>query len=312
MTDKKYLIPKTSAEAVKLFTQHENSKYIAGGTDLIVNFKQNNIAFQSLIDVSSLPELKTITANEKELTIGASCTLQEIAGHDFIKKNLSILKEAALSIASPITRASATIGGNLLCENRCVFYNQSDWWRESIGNCLKCEGDICIATGGKKNCFSKSSSDMAPALLACNAEVSIQTEKGTKRISAEQLYSGEGVYPHTLKAGELIVAIHIPIVAQQFFYFKLRQRQSIDFSSLTIAMSYQKDKSLLKIGIGSADPKPVYWEYKINGETKFEDDVLQKVKKIRFVENDYYSRDYRKDILLLQLNKQYQKFLNTK
>ncbi|PIZ05633.1 MAG: 4-hydroxybenzoyl-CoA reductase subunit beta, partial [Flavobacteriales bacterium CG_4_10_14_0_8_um_filter_32_5] len=48
----------------------------------------------------------------------------------------------ALSVGSPLIRKTATIGGNVLCENRCLYYNQSEWWRESIGYCLKCDGDI--------------------------------------------------------------------------------------------------------------------------------------------------------------------------
>ncbi|QQS72654.1 MAG: FAD binding domain-containing protein [Flavobacteriales bacterium] len=107
-------------------------------------------------------------------------------------------------MASPIVRRSATLGGSLLCENRCSFYNQSEWWRDAVGNCLKCDGDVCIATGGRKACFSKLASDTAPVLIAMEAQLEVVTAEGIQTIPLESIYTGDGVDPRNLPPTALI------------------------------------------------------------------------------------------------------------
>ncbi|GIV27127.1 MAG: hypothetical protein KatS3mg027_0941 [Bacteroidia bacterium] len=310
--NKKYLTPQNLNEVISLYEQYSTSaKYIAGGTDLIMHYKQKNITNDVFIDISNIEELKSIQVNNNELIIGAGVTLNTIITHPLIIEYYPILKEAARSIASPVIRFNATIGGNLLCENRCVFYDQTEWWRNSIGRCLKCEGDVCIATGGRKNCFSKSSSDMAPVLLACDAKLTILSThsktKETKNLS--EIYSGDGISPHRLKSGDLIVSIHLPLVkCKEYYYYKLRQRQSLDFSSLTIAAV--KSNNVLKIGLGSVDPAPIIWEYYLNTDLVFSEWLSNKIKKVRIVDNDFFSREYRKQILQIQLENFYKKITN--
>lgn len=303
----RYFIPSDIPEVLLLLQTHPESKIISGGTDFLIHYKNNVNRPKTLIDISQIPELKEITILSDEWIIGSTVTLYELIQNKEIQKYFPILVTAAKSIASPVIRLKATVGGNLLCENRCVFFNQSEWWRNAIGNCLKCEGEICIATGGKKNCFSKSSSDMAPALIILDAWLSILSAENKKpyTLPLHQIYSGNGIFPHILKSNEIIISIHIPLKPRSnFFYYKLRQRNSIDFSSLTIACCRYNEK--LKISIGSADPSPLYWEYNINSQENFEHWIKQKIKKVRLVDNDYFSRDYRKNMLEYHLMKYFE------
>ena len=130
-------------------------RYLAGGTDVIVNKFQGNEPANLLIDLSGINELKQITASENQIQIGSLVCLDELKNHTLISQNFPALIQAAHAVASPVIRKTATLGGNLLCENRCTYYNQSEWWRKSAGYCLKCQGTSCLATGGKNNCLSK-------------------------------------------------------------------------------------------------------------------------------------------------------------
>ena len=75
------------------------------------------------------------------------------------------LADAAGRVASPLIRNMGTLGGNVLLDTRCLFYNQTEFWRESLGYCLKAEGTWCHVVGGPKTCVATQSSDTVPAAL---------------------------------------------------------------------------------------------------------------------------------------------------
>ena len=239
IAEKKYLIPTALAEAVELAKENIGSfKYLAGGTDVMVNRYQGNETSPCLIDITKLEDLKGISQQGDFLRIGALEQLESLKFNDDIKSQFPMLIEAALSVGAPLLRKTATIGGNVLCENRCLYYNQSEWWRESVGYCLKCEGDICIATQGKKACFSELVSDTAPALIAMNAEIELIDIDGTRRKKLEDIYTGDGVVPKNLTETAILTAIFLPL--NQGFktsYYKLRERESLEFTSLTSAVA---------------------------------------------------------------------------
>lgn len=300
----KYLIANSVNETIELLQQYTDAKIISGGTDFILNYKQKNANASHFIDISNVTDLKKITITENELIVGACVTLEELTSNDFIQSHFPVISEAAKEIATPVIRKNATIAGNLLCDNRCVFYNQSEWWKESIGKCLKCGGDVCIATGGKKKCFSKSSSDLAPVLLVCDAYVTVISHQRKKSIPLKDIYTGDGLQPHTLNNSDLIVSVHIPLTQRKYFFYKLRVRRSIDFSSLTLVLSFEDKTGMLKIGIGAVDPQPILWTYSVS-ENNFETFVQSKIKKIGIVDNDFFSRDYRKNLLKNKLSDWY-------
>lgn len=290
-----YFQPQTLLEAAQHASQTPGSMFMAGGTDLLVNKQQGNIAPGVLIDLSAIAELSGIEATDTHFTIGALTTLSDMAAHKGLTDFCAALQQSLLSVATPVIRQSATIGGNLLCDNRCSFYNQSEWWRMAVGYCLKCNGDICIATGGKKNCFAKFVSDTAPVLIALDARIILQTPTETRTIPLTQLYSGDGINPHNKSADTILSRIVIPTSpAINVAFRKLRPRKSLDFTSLTTAVGVT-DGGEIRAVIGGVDPRPVMLNATVGDDLNAF--IALCAKKPRIVDNDFYSRAYRKEMI---------------
>lgn len=295
LTNSKYAKAYSVQEAIALAQANPGFSFLAGGTDVMVNIQQGTLDTSMLIDISAIAELKTIRLDNDELVIGGMATLYQVASDSLVSAHLPTLRQAALSIATPTIRQSATIGGNLLCENRCSFYNQSEWWREAVGYCLKCDGDICIATGGKKNCFSRFVSDTAPVLIAQQATVTLSDGQSLQTLPIESLYSGDGVISLKKKKEHILVDIRIPVKKTLHTVFrKLRPRKTLDFTSLTTAVALTSENEW-RIVIGGVDPQPVLLIFNATDDT--EEIVNKCMKKPRIVDNDFYSRKYRKDII---------------
>lgn len=301
IAEKKYLIPGSIEEAVAFAKENaDDFMYLAGGTDVMVNRFQGNETSSCLIDLSRIEGLSGITFGKESLTIGAMTTLNEIEFNDEIRSSFPILHQAAGEVGSPLIRRTATIGGNILCENRCSFYNQSTQWREAIGYCLKCDGETCIATGGTKACFSKFISDTAPALIVLNASIEIDDINGSRSIPLEEIYTGDGVDPRNLDKTAIIKSISIPLDHEyQGLFKKLRSRESVDFTSLTIAVTLRDDDQI-RIAVAGVDPKPVVVTGKNGDDLHLL--IKQVHKKSRTVDNDNMSRKHRKHMASLYLN----------
>jgi len=130
-------VPKALSRAAQLQGQYI---YYAGGTDIHLHWKQNLVPRLHIIDLTGIPELNQIEVNSRYIYLGSMVTLHELCNHPAVQKHLPLLVQAALSVASPVIRCSATLGGNLLVKTRCNYYNQSDLWREAAGGCLRDSG----------------------------------------------------------------------------------------------------------------------------------------------------------------------------
>jgi 4-hydroxybenzoyl-CoA reductase subunit beta len=163
-----------------------------------------------------------------------------LKNHKILANNYPGLLIAAHEVASPMLRKYSHTGWKcILRENRaCSFYNQSEWWREAVGYCLKCEGDVCIATGGKKACFSKFVSDTVPVLISAGATIEVCTiQMDSSILDLESIYTGDGIKPRNLKDTSIIKNILLPLGNDYKVVFKkLRPRQAVDFTSLTTAV----------------------------------------------------------------------------
>ncbi len=301
--EKIYHYVNTIEQAFEMANQHvQNFKYLAGGTDVMVNRFQGNDESGCLIDLSGISELKEISVQGNYLKIGTLVKLNDLKKHNIITKQFPSLIQAANEVGSPIIRKAATLGGNILCENRCSFFNQSAWWREAVGYCLKCEGDVCIATGGTKACFSKFVSDTAPVLVSMNAQIEVidhaESIDEIKTIPLESIYTGDGINPRNLSKTALIKNIILPLaINYKVIFKKLRPREAVDFTSLTTAVSLDQ-QGKVKIVVAGVDPKPIVVEGMMADSEVL---IKQILKKARIVDNDFYSRAYRKEMMGLYL-----------
>ncbi len=120
----------------------------------------------------------------------------------------------------------------------------------------------------------------------------------------EDIYTGNGINPRTLTSDSLITFIRIPLTNEfRSVFKKLRQRESLEFSSLSTALSISKSGKI-KIAIGGVDPKPIV----VEGNLKDNKNELIKsaIKKARIVDNDVYSRKYRKEMISVYLNRSFE------
>ena len=300
ITNRIYVKPASIAEALRIAEDHAGDfGFVAGGTDAMVNKYQGNLDYSCLIDITGLHSLKQVSLTGEHLGIGALVRLDDLGKFPLIKEHFPTLIKAAGEVASPMLRKSATLGGNVLCENRCSYYNQSEFWREAVGYCLKCEGDICIATGGRKACFSKFVSDTAPVLIAAHATIEVHDANGLIVRPLESIYTGDGIKPRNLDPTTLLTRILLPMGRNfKIVFRKLRPREAVDFTSLTTAVSIDNTGNIRMV-VGGVDPKPVV----IEGKKGDDIDVLVKkaLSKCRVVDNDYYSRGYRREMMQLFL-----------
>ncbi|SVB15459.1 uncharacterized protein METZ01_LOCUS168313, partial [marine metagenome] len=210
---------------------------IAGGTDLIPNLKRRQFDANVLVGLSHLGELQTISDNG-EIAIGAGVSLRDIAGQGSIAKTATALVEAVQQIANPQIQRQGTIGGNLCVDTRCNYYNQTHEWRESIGFCMKREGDICLVAPGSSKCWAVTSSDAAPALIAVGASVILVGPNGERSMPVSALYQDDGIDYLAKKPDEILTRILIPKTeGLRSTYRKVRRRGSFDFPVLGVAAS---------------------------------------------------------------------------
>jgi 4-hydroxybenzoyl-CoA reductase subunit beta len=229
--------PATAAEASALLGSEPSARLVAGGTDLVPNLRRGIGAPQALIDLGSIADFARIERGSHGWRIGAGVTLAALADDAGIAVALPALSEAAASVAGPGHRTVATLGGNLCLDTRCVFYNQSEWWRRANAYCLKLGGETCHVAPQGKRCHAAFSGDVAPALLALDAQVEVVGAGGTRAMPLADLYVEDGVRPVTLAADELVTAVLVPPQPEgaRSGYSKARTRGAMDFPLAGVA-----------------------------------------------------------------------------
>ncbi|MDO8367273.1 MAG: FAD binding domain-containing protein [Saprospiraceae bacterium] len=303
--EKTYFRPRSIGEAVRLAAEYETDlRYLAGGTDVMVNKFQETDTSTCLIDLTGIEAMKQTQQKNDHLSIGALVCLDDLKKIPEISAEFPLLLEAVQAVASPVIRKTATLGGNLLCENRCAFFNQSEWWRQAAGFCLKCNGATCLATGGTLNCFSKFASDTAIALVGMDATITVLDKEAEYTVPLEEIYTGDGLDPRKLDKTALIRSIELPIGRGfRSVFKKLRHRETLEFSSLTSVVTIDQIGQV-KIVLGGVDPKPVVVIGTIADD---KNELIKKaIKKARIVDNDVYSRLYRKEMIGVYLNKSFE------
>ena len=267
--------PRTLAELLVARAAHPESRVLGGGTDLMVNIRRGIVAPPVLIDINGVTELRDIKADARALEIGAAATLSELAAHPGVLEHYRAVAQAAGRIAGPTHRNMGTVGGNIALDTRCIYYNQSDWWREANHHCLKTTGEIChVAPKSRGVCFATFSGDLAPALLTFDAEIDLAGPSGRRTIPLADLYigyarqdeavtetRGDGKYFLSLRPGEIVTAVRARNTpGLRSAYDKIRIRRSIEYPVTGVAVALRREGGTLadlRVAFTGTNPRPV-------------------------------------------------------
>ena len=259
-----YRVPREIAEAVKIMAgSGPEGQFVAGGTDLYPNMKRRQQTPRTVISVMRVPELNQITGEGKSgIRIGASVTLTDVIEHPLINRDYPVVAQAARTISTPILRNMGTIGGNLLLDTRCNYYDQNYEWRKGINFCLKKDGDICWVAPGSSKCWAVQSSDLVPVMVAIGAKFRLASTLGERMIDAAGFYNDDGIDYLKKRPDELLVDIQLPPTnGWRASYHKLRRRGAFDFPVLGVAAWVQVDQggavNAAKLVLGGIAPSPI-------------------------------------------------------
>ncbi len=239
-----YHAPSTIEEAVALLSQYRGKvKVIAGGTDLVPNMKHRLFTPAHVVGLKGIPRLDRIAEDGPVIRLGAMCTIAQLARDPLVQKRLPSLAAAASQIAGPQLREAGTLGGNLCLDTRCVYYNQTYFWRKALGFCLKKDGTVCHVVQGGQRCVAAASNDTVPVLMTLDASVRIAGPGGLREIPLPALYVPDGIVNTVLAPDELVVEVSVPNPEGRVLagYQKIRVRASIDYPALTIAVAAKVD-----------------------------------------------------------------------
>ena len=234
----RYLAPNTIEQATNMLAQEgEQTMLVAGGTDLYPNMKRRQFTPQILIGLRGISALQHISGSpEQGMRVGAGVTLTKLANHPVFLEHYAALASAAGSVSTPQLRNMGTIGGNVLLDTRCNYYNQTEFWRNSIDYCMKKDGEVCLVAPGSPRCWAISSADTAPVLVSLDAQVRLVSARGERVVPVRELFRDDGMKPYTRANDEILCEIILPPAdGWHSVYIKLRRRGSFDFPILGVA-----------------------------------------------------------------------------
>jgi len=236
---------------------------LAGGSDLLVRLERRLAAPEVLLSIKNIREIKEIKAEGVNLIIGAGASLHEVINDQTAREEFPGLVEALGAVGHQTCQHhTATIGGNLLLEPRCLHYNQSAFWRSGRERCFKAGGQVCLALPDSQECSSACLSDGAPMLVALSAQVKVASTRGERVLAASDLFTHKGETPFSLRPEEVLTEIRLPRPVNGFgsAYEKLSYRSHLDFPLISAAAAVGLSRGKIdrvRLVIGGAGPAPL-------------------------------------------------------
>lgn len=254
-----YFEPRDLKEAGSILKNESSAKILAGGTDLLVNMKHRVECPAVVVNIKRIGALDYIRQDNGDIRIGALTPLKRLHMNALITDNFASLAEAASAVGSYHHQVMGTLAGNICQQNRCMYFNQSRWWRSSRPTCYKAGGEVCHVLNKKETCYSTYCGDMAPTLIVLNAKLLLAGIDGTREVAIEDLFSGDGKMPLSLKPDEILSEIRIPLDVNKGVgcYIKFANRDSIDFPIVGTALWASLEKKEYRVAFTAVDRKPV-------------------------------------------------------
>lgn len=239
-----FRVPRTIAEAIRMKGEADpDAVFVAGGTDLYPNMKRRHQMPGELIALHAVDEMRQVERlPDGGLAIGAGCTLTRVAEDRTVRADYPFLAATMRLISTPILQNMGTLGGNVLLDTRCNYYNQSYEWRSAVDFCMKKDGTICWVAPQSPRCWAVQSADSAPLLVALDATVDLAGPEGERTIPIRALYQDDGILYLTKRRDELLTRIRLPAPnGWQAVYRKVRRRGAFDFPVLGVGAWIARD-----------------------------------------------------------------------
>jgi len=201
----------------------EGWRYIAGGTDLVIQLRRGVLEAAYLIDLSRISALRTIETSDTSFRIGALCTHKDLEGHAALVREFPALQAAARVVGGHQIRNVGTVGGNLA--------NASP------------------------------AADVAVVLLALDAKVHVRGPSGTREIAIDDLFVSSG--KTTLQPAEMIERIEVTRHGDRSrsVFLKVGRRKAMEISVVSAAVSLKFDAGGVcesaRIALGAVGPRPL-------------------------------------------------------
>jgi len=284
-----YLQPRTLKQALAMkLDAGPDAAYVAGGTDLYPNMKRRQQTPKTVISLAGIPALRRIRADRRiggladsGLVLGACVTLTELAEHRKVRSAYPSIRLSAQLISTPILRNMGTLGGNLCLDTRCNYYDQTYEWRKAIDFCMKKDGTVCWVAPSSPRCWAVNSSDLAPVMVALDAQYVLAGPSSERVVPAGRFYHNDGINYLTKQPDEILTAVHLPAPnGWDATYLKLRRRGSFDFPVLGVAAWVQWDGARVEaarivLGAVASHPQELPDAAKAIIGTKLEDDAIE-------------------------------------
>jgi xanthine dehydrogenase YagS FAD-binding subunit len=261
--------PTSLDEVIRLLAAGQNqARLIAGGSDLLGELKDDVVAYERLVSLAGVEELRHIREEAGGLQLGALVTVAQLEYDPRLAGPYHILAEAARSVATPEIRVQGTLGGNLCQRPRCLHY------RQALIPCLKKGGGDCPAVAspyqaylsimGGQGCYSVHASDLAPPLMALEAQASIAGLSGMRTVPLERFFIGPDQdvrRENVLAADEVLASVTLPAARPGWSgtYLKARERTAGDFPVVSVAVGYSLEAGLIRqarLVLGGVAPIP--------------------------------------------------------
>lgn len=206
-----YVLAGSVKEVVGLLTSNDGRvRILCGGTDLLVQLRENRRRAELLIDVKNIPELTSINYDDQiGLWLGAAASCHTICHNRYVLENYPGLVDAIHLIGGVQIQYRASVGGNL--------------------------------------CNASPAADSIPALIVHKATCIIVGSNGTREIPVEQFCIAPG--KNVLQNGEFLLAIKVPVVKEIFgaHYLRFIPRNEMDIAVVGAGASVTLDKAKQKI-----------------------------------------------------------------
>jgi 4-hydroxybenzoyl-CoA reductase subunit beta len=258
----RYFSPTTIREALRIRAgEGPEAAYVAGGTDLYPNMKRRQQTPKVVIGLSRIRALARLRVGEDGAAIGAAVALSAIESDRRMRRRYPALVHAIEEISTPPLRNMGTLGGNVLLDTRCNYYDQNYEWRQAIDFCMKKDGVICWVAPGSPKCLAVQSADSVPILIALSARAVLASPEGERELPLEELYANDGIHYLTKRPEELLTEIRVPKPdGWRAAYRKLRRRGSFDFPVLSVGAAVRLEGERVaeaRIVLGAVASAPV-------------------------------------------------------